>query len=109
MLLQARQHDEAIEEAKRAIAGDPNDADGYVALAGMFSFSGKPREALELLDRAMRLNPHYPPHYLYKLGLAQFGMKRLEDAAASLQRAGSVTARKLHGCSTRSGNRTSEE
>ena len=87
MLLQARQHDEAIEEAKRAIAGDPNDADGYVALAGMFSFSGKPREALELLDRAMRLNPHYPPHYLYKLGLAQFGMKRLEDAAASLQRA----------------------
>jgi adenylate cyclase len=87
MLLQARQHDEAIEEAKRAIAGDPNDADGYVALAAVFSFSGKPHEALELLERAMRLNPHYPPQYLYKQGLAQFGMKRLEDAAASLQRA----------------------
>jgi adenylate cyclase len=87
MLLQARQHDEAIEEAKRAIAGDPNDADGYVALAAVFSFSGKPREALELLDRAMRLNPHYPSHYLYQFGLSQFGMQRLEDAAASLQRA----------------------
>ena len=33
MLLQAQQHEEAIAEAKRAIAGDPNDADGYVALA----------------------------------------------------------------------------
>ncbi len=87
MLLHAQQHDEAIAEAKRAIAGDPNDADGYVALAGVYSFTGKAREALELLDRAMRLNPHYPPRYLYQLGLAQFGMKRLEAAAASLQRA----------------------
>jgi TolB-like protein/Flp pilus assembly protein TadD len=87
MLLHAQQHDEAIAEAKRAIAGDPNDADGYVALAGVFSFTGKAHEALELLDRAMRLNPHYPPRYLYELGIAQFGMKRLEDAAASLQRA----------------------
>ena len=87
MLLHAQQHDEAIAEAKRAIASDPNDADGYVALAGVFSFTGKAREALELLDRAMRLNPHYPQRYLYQLGLAQFGMKRLEDAAVSLQRA----------------------
>lgn len=68
------------------IAGDPNDADGYVALADAFSFTGKAREALDLLERAMRLNPHYPPRYLYQLGLAQFGLQRLEDAAASLQR-----------------------
>jgi len=35
----------------------------------------------------MRLNPHYPPYYLYQLGLAQFGMKRLDEAATSLERA----------------------
>jgi tetratricopeptide (TPR) repeat protein len=87
MLLHAQRHDEAIAAASRAIAGDPNDADGYVALASAFSFTGKAAEALELLDRAMRLNPHYPPHYLYHLGLAQFGMQRLEDAAASLRHA----------------------
>jgi adenylate cyclase len=86
MLLHAQRHDEAIAAASRAIAGDPNDADGYVALAGAFSFTGKAREALDLLERAMRLNPHYPPRYLYQLGLAQFGLQRLEDAAASLQR-----------------------
>ncbi|HMJ49774.1 MAG TPA: adenylate/guanylate cyclase domain-containing protein [Burkholderiales bacterium] len=87
MLLHTQQHDEAIAEAKRAIASDPNDADGYVALANALSFTGKPSEALELVGRAIRLNPHYPPYYLYQLGLAQFGMKRLDEAATSLERA----------------------
>jgi adenylate cyclase len=86
MRLHSQQHDEAITEAKLAIAGDPNDADGYVALANVLSFTGKAKEALELVERATRLNPHYPPHYLYQLGLAQFSMNRLDDAAASLQR-----------------------
>lgn len=87
MLLHTQQHDEAIAEAKRAIASDPNDADGYVALANALSFTGRASEALELVERAIRLNPHYPPHYLYQLGLARFGMKRLDEAATSLERA----------------------
>jgi TolB-like protein/class 3 adenylate cyclase/Tfp pilus assembly protein PilF len=87
MFLHKQQHDEAIAEAKRAIASDPNDADGYVALANALSFTGKPSEALEQVERAIRLNPHYPPYYLYQLGLAQFGMKRLDEAATSLERA----------------------
>ncbi len=87
MLLHSQQHDEAIAEAKRAIASDPNDADGYVALAGVLSFTGRASEALEQVERAIRLNPHYPPHYLYQLGLARFGMKRLDEAATSLERA----------------------
>ncbi len=87
MLLHTHQHDEAIAEARRAIAGDPNDADGYVALANVLSFTGRASEALEQVERAIRLNPHYPPYYLYQLGLAKFGMKRLDEAATSLERA----------------------
>jgi adenylate cyclase len=87
MLLHSQQHDEAINEAKRAIAGDPNDADGYVALANALSFTGRASDALEQVERAIRLNPHYPPYYLYQLGLARFGMKRLDEAATSLERA----------------------
>jgi TolB-like protein/Flp pilus assembly protein TadD len=86
MLLHAQQHDGAVAEARRGLAGDPNDPDGLVALANVLSFSGKPREALELVERAIRLNPHYPPHYLYQLGLAQFGLNRLDDSAATLER-----------------------
>jgi adenylate cyclase len=85
--LHAQQYDDAIAEARKAVASDPNDADGYVALASALSFIGKPREALDQVERAMRLNPQYPPYYLYQLGLAQFGLKRLDDAAASLERA----------------------
>jgi adenylate cyclase len=35
----------------------------------------------------MRLNPHYPPSYLYELGLAQFALARYDEAAASLEKA----------------------
>ena len=86
MALQAQRHDDAIAEARKAVAADPNDADGYVALAGALSFAGNPREALESVERGMRLNPHYPPYYLYQLGLAQFGLKQLDAAAASLEK-----------------------
>ena len=87
MLLQKQRHEQAVAEAERAVALDPNDADSYIALAGTLSFSGRPDEALPMVDRAMRLNPHYPPVYLYELGLAYFGKNRFEEAALSLEKA----------------------
>ncbi len=87
MLSQQGRHEEAIAEAERAISLDPNDADGYIALAGAFSLAGKPEEARQLVQRATRLNPHYPPFYLYELGIAEFGTKRFAEAAQSLERA----------------------
>ena len=87
MHVHAQQHAEAIAEAQRAIASDPNDADGYVALAGALSFAGRPAEALEAVEKAMRLNPHYPSSYAYQRGLALFVLNRQDEAAASLKRA----------------------
>ena len=87
MHVHAQQHTEAIAEAQRAIASDPNDADGYVALAGALSFAGRPAEALEAVEKAMRLNPHYPSSYAYQRGLALFGLNRQDEASASLKRA----------------------
>ncbi|HYX64745.1 MAG TPA: tetratricopeptide repeat protein, partial [Burkholderiales bacterium] len=87
MALQDRRYDEAVAEATAAVGEDPNDPDGYVVLGSVLSFTGRPAEALGLVERAMRLNPHYPPRYLYQRALAEFGMKRDEAAAASLERA----------------------
>ncbi len=87
MLAHSGQHAEAVAAAQRAIAIDPNDADGYVALAGALSFAGRPAEALDAVEKAMRLNPHFPSSYAYQRGLALFGMNRLDEAAAALQRA----------------------
>jgi tetratricopeptide (TPR) repeat protein len=35
----------------------------------------------------MRLNPHYPSSYAYQRGLALFGLNRLDEATAALERA----------------------
>ena len=59
-----KQHDKAIAEVERAIALDPNDADGYAWLGAILDFAGRPEEAIGLAEKAMRLNPHYPPLYL---------------------------------------------
>ena len=92
MLLQAQQHDEAIASARRSIDTDPNDAGGYIALAGALSFSGGPMEAMDAVDRAMRLNPRYPASYLYHQGLAQFAADRPNEAVTSLERAIALNA-----------------
>ena len=80
-LLHGRQYEEAAAEATRGITSDPNDPDGYLAMAAVLSFTGKAGEALELVQRAMRLNPHYPAHYLYQQGLAEFGLGHLKRLA----------------------------
>jgi len=85
--LHLQQHEDAITEAQRAIARDPNDADSYVALAGALSLAGRANEALGWVERAMRLNPHYPSYYLYQLGLVYFGMEQFYKAANSLEQA----------------------
>lgn len=87
MLLHQQQYDEGIAEAQNAIQLDPNDADSYIALANALTLSGEAREAVEWIDRALRLNPHYPPFYLYQLGLTQFALNEIPKAAESLEKA----------------------
>ncbi len=82
-----RQFDDAIVEAERAIALDPNDADGHVALAWALIFSGRPREAVDAVDQAMRLDPLRPGAYMYVLGMARLVLRQYEDSVPLLERA----------------------
>jgi tetratricopeptide (TPR) repeat protein len=52
-----RQHAQAITKAKQAIALNPNDASGYLTIAEILDFAGRPKEALEMAEKAMRLDP----------------------------------------------------
>jgi TolB-like protein/class 3 adenylate cyclase len=80
-----RQYQEAITEATRAIALDSNDPVGYYAMANALIWAGDPVDGAEFIKKAMRLDPHYPPDYLYFLGKAQFFMGRYDDAVATLE------------------------
>ena len=81
-----KQHDQAIAEEERAIALDSNNADGYAYLAAMLNVAGKPEEAIGLIEKAMRLNPHYPPVYLSFLGQSYYLMGRYEEAIAAFKK-----------------------
>jgi len=79
--------EESIAEAARAIALDPNDAIGYAAMATALIYSGKPREAFDFVDKAIRFDPHNMPNYLFTLGMAHFGMEQFQQAVSVFERA----------------------
>jgi len=79
--------DRAIASLRKAIALDPNYADGHALLATVLVFVGRAEEALGHVETAMRLNPHFPFWYYYALGASQFMLTRYDAAIESLQKA----------------------
>jgi adenylate cyclase len=86
-----KQHDQAVIEGERTITLDPNFADGYMNLGAILVFAGRPEEGIGLIEKAMRLNPRYPPSYLSNLGFAYREAGRCEEAFAPLKRAVALT------------------
>ncbi|MBI3248988.1 MAG: adenylate/guanylate cyclase domain-containing protein [Deltaproteobacteria bacterium] len=81
------QHDQAIGEGEWAVVLDANDADSYVSLGNALAFAGRPEEGIGLIEKAMRLNPRYPPRYLNFLGLAYLTAGQYEEAIVPLKKA----------------------
>jgi adenylate cyclase len=77
-------HEDALTEAARAIALDPNDPEAHVAMALAMITTGTPKAGLEFVETALRLNPSHPGHYVLAHGMAYFSMNDLERAAAVL-------------------------
>jgi len=86
MYILRRQHEEAVSELERALVLDPNDPSIYQDMAMVLNFSGKPKEAIDFLNRGMRLDPHNPAGHLNRLGVAQFCMGNLEEAANLIEK-----------------------
>ncbi len=58
-----RDYDKAVAAARTAVGLNPNDADSLADLADVLIFSGETSEALDLIERAKRLNPNFPDWY----------------------------------------------
>jgi adenylate cyclase len=81
-----RQHDQAIAELERSIALEPNRAYTFGVLGNALQYAGRPEEALEWINRGMRLDPGYSDSRLHFLALATFQLGRYEDATEILRR-----------------------
>lgn len=77
----------AIRAAERAIQLAPNDIEARSALAEVLVFSGRPKQALNLVLESLQLDPLYQSELYFLLGMAEFGLEKFEAAAISLEKA----------------------
>ncbi len=82
-----KEHDLAEIEANKAIALEPTQAETLGNLGGYLWFAGRPREAIEYLERAVRLDPYHPSVYLTWLGGVYSWSGRYDRAITVLKRA----------------------
>jgi len=67
-----RQYAKALIEAEKAIALDPNYANGRVLLASVLYYAGRAEQGLAQMQAAIRLHPYHPHNYPFHLGQAYF-------------------------------------
>jgi adenylate cyclase len=79
--------DRAVAEMEKAVALDPNFADGLAYHGLLLVLSGRAPAAFPYIERAMRINPRFPFWYLHTLGYAQFMVTRYDAAAESFRKA----------------------
>lgn len=78
--LYQKNHDDSINAYQRALKLNPNDADVMADLGDTYAHAGRAGDAVELLKKAMHLNPFYPDEYLWNLGGAYYILKDYEEA-----------------------------
>ncbi len=81
-----RKYDLAIKEGKRAIALNPNSAEGYVYLGQSLSYSGRTEEGIESIKKGMRLSPFPNSWYIWNLAIAYREAGRYEESIAEYRR-----------------------
>jgi TolB-like protein/class 3 adenylate cyclase/Flp pilus assembly protein TadD len=86
--LMVREHnsDEAVSVLLKSVALDPSDSRNYLSLANALNFNGRPKDALNYLDAAARVDPISSMDYRrYQAGLAAFGQEKFEDAVHEIE------------------------
>ena len=84
--LMRRRFEDAQRHQQRALTLNPND-DRIVAQMGeVLTYLGNAEEAIDWLERAMRLNPYHADNYWYDYGRALFDAGKVDRAYAALNR-----------------------
>ena len=75
-----KEYARALIEAEKAIAIDPNYANGRVLLASTMYYTGRVEEGLKQMEEAIRLHPYHPHNYPFHVGQAYFILGRYDDS-----------------------------
>ena len=81
-----REHGKAVEMGARAVELSPNSADVIIAHGFILLFSGMFEDALQHIERAIRLCPVAPAFYFNVYGVCLRELHRYDDAVASLKK-----------------------
>ncbi len=86
-----RKYEKGIMEAQKGVDLDPNGAHGYLYLSLSLRYAGKFEEAIQAIEKAIRLNP-FPPVTYFKFACpAYYGAGRYEEAIAAGKKAVKVS------------------
>jgi TolB-like protein len=87
MDLTLRQWDKAISHLEKALALDPNDPLCNLVLGRALIDSGRPKEGMEYVKSAMKLDPLNPARYLERIGFAHICMGEWQEAVTACEKA----------------------
>jgi tetratricopeptide (TPR) repeat protein len=76
-------YDEGIAEAERGVELDPNSGQANINLAIALRWAGKPKEAIPVIQKALRLEPIPPDNYVQQLALVYFQTGDCKEALAA--------------------------
>jgi len=78
--------DEAVEEAKHAVALNPSDDSGYTALARIAAKANRPADALAAIEMALLVNPrgNDSGEYLWRVGQSEYLLGRYDEAVETM-------------------------
>jgi adenylate cyclase len=82
-----RQHEKSLAQAERAVALNPNMAAPNLHLGGALFRLGRYEEAIQSLEKAIRLDPKGPPFFFVLLGEAYCFAGRYEEAIVAAKKA----------------------
>jgi len=78
-----QEYDEAMAQATEGVAARPNCNGAYAIKASVLNFLGRPREAIEFAQYAVRLTPVYPAEFPAVLASAYHDSNRYTEAIAA--------------------------